>query len=58
MFYRLGYSVGDPGLILLTAGAALIRAFVELYASRIDDNLAIGLSVGLYYILIGPSLLV
>ena len=58
VFYRLDYLVGDPGLILLAAGAALIGAFVELYASRIDDNLAIGLSVGLYYILIGPSLLV
>ena len=58
VFYRLGYSVGDPGLILLMVGAAMIGAFVELFASRIDDNLAIGLSVGLYYILVGPNLLV
>ena len=57
VFHRLGLPVGQSGLIVLLVGAALIGAVVELYASRIDDNLAIGLAVGLFYIVAGPSLL-
>lgn len=54
---RVGHSPSDLGVLGLVAAASGLGALLELYASRIDDNLAIGLGVGLFYTLAGPSLL-
>jgi dolichol kinase len=54
---RLGFSADHVGFVLLVVGASSLGAVLELYASKIDDNLAIGLGVGLFYTLVGPVVL-
>ena len=54
LFLRLPVEVSIIRLSLVVAGASALGALIELYTAKLDDNLTVGLGVGLVYVLCLP----
>ena len=50
LFLRLPVDVSTVRLSLVVMGASALGALIELYTAKLDDNLTVGLGVGLVYV--------
>ena len=57
LFLRQGESLSDPSLWGLLGLGSLVGAMIELFSAKFDDNLLIGIGVGLFYTTVGPLML-
>ena len=54
LFLRLPVEVSVIPLSLVVAGASALGALIELHTAKLDDNLTVGLGVGLVYVICLP----
>ena len=54
LFLRLPVEVSIIRLSLVVVGASALGALLELYTAKLDDNLTVGLGVGLVYVVCLP----
>ena len=54
LFLRLSVDANILHLSLVVVGASALGALIELYTAKLDDNLTVGLGVGLLYVVCLP----